>query len=168
MKKLNNLAFMLTETLIVSTFVTSALLYMFIQFKQTYQNYQRTFSYNTVNSLYATNQIKKYILDVDFNNIKNRLDDENSQYINVTGCADDLFLEPTYCNKLFTDLNVKDVYFTLEDITNLKDQFKLDYNVDAKTITFLDYITYDKNNNGYRLIVHFKDNTHATLKLGAE
>jgi len=63
MKKRNNLGFMLTETLIVSTFVTAALLYMFINFRLIYQNYNRTFSYNTVNSLYAVNQIEKYISD---------------------------------------------------------------------------------------------------------
>ena len=97
MKKRNNLGFMLTETLIVSTFVTVALLYMFINFRLIYQNYNRTFSYNTVNSLYAVNQIEKYISDTDFTTIQTKLISDNTQYIELTSCPSNLFKESNYC-----------------------------------------------------------------------
>ncbi|MDD2181405.1 MAG: hypothetical protein PHW32_03435, partial [Bacilli bacterium] len=97
MKKRKNLGFMLTETLIVSTFVTASLLYMFIQFRQVYQNYDRTFSYNTINSLYAVNQIKKYIIDVDITTIGNELIESNNQYLELTSCQSNLFAEEEYC-----------------------------------------------------------------------
>ncbi|MDD4283087.1 MAG: hypothetical protein PHX03_04795, partial [Bacilli bacterium] len=148
MKKRKNLGFMLTETLIVSTFVTASLLYMFIQFRQVYQNYDRTFSYNTINSLYAVNQIKKYIIDVDITTIGNELIESNNQYLELTSCQSNLFAEEEYCKKLFEALDIKKVYFTFNDISTLPAAMKSSYNVDTKTLTFLDYIQYQKSESG--------------------
>ncbi len=159
---------MLTETLIVSTFVTVTLLYVFIQFRQTNQNYNRTFSYNTINSLYAVEQIRTYILDLDFDNIKSTLEGGNKKYLNLTQCPADLFTEKVYCEKLFEALDVKSVYFTFDNISGLKEEFKKDFNVNEKTIIFLDYIDYENNSSDVRLIVHFQDDTHATLRFGQE
>lgn len=165
MKKRNNLGFMLTETLIVSTFVTAALLYMFINFRLIYQNYNRTFSYNTVNSLYAVNQIEKYISDIDFTTIQTKLISDNTQYIELTSCPSNLFKESNYCKKLFEALEVKNVYFTFNDISNLADDLKANPNVDAKVIDFLEFVSYEKGSSGNRLIVFFNDETIATLKI---
>ena len=168
MKKGNNLGFMLTETLIVSTFITVTLLYMFVQFQQINRNYNRTFTYNTVNSLYSAEQIRTYILDFDFDNIKSVLNNENQKYLSLTECPDDLFAEINYCEELFTALNVKNVYFTHDDIGGLKEELRSDLYVDEQTITFLDYIDYTQGSAAYRLIVHFDDDTHATLKVNEE
>lgn len=168
MKKNNKLGFMLTETLIVSTFVTVTLMYMFVQFQKINQNYNRTFSYNTTNSLYATNQIINYILDVDFPNIKNALINNSDNYITLTNCPSHLFAEANYCNELFTALKVKDVYFTYDNLTYVKEAMKQDRLIDRSTITFLDYIDYNPSSSAFRIIVYFLDGTHATLRFEEE
>ncbi len=165
MKKNNNLGFMLTETLIVSSFISVVLLYMFVNFRKTYQYYEKTFTYNTVNSLYATNHIKKYIMsnEVDYGDIKNTLEGA-TQYKDLTDCSGILFQGSDYCKKLLENLEVEKVYFTKNDISNLA-SFMKSGGVDERIITFLDYVKYDKLESGYRLIVFFKDETIATLKM---
>ncbi|NLM63352.1 MAG: hypothetical protein GX190_03465 [Mollicutes bacterium] len=165
MKKYKNLGFMLTETLIVSTFISVTLIYMFIQFQKINQNYNRTFSYNTVNNLYATKQIINYIMDVDYSNIKDYLTNSNEKFLTLTNCPSHLFLEPNYCKKLFEALKIQDVYFTYEDLSIVKNAMRNDHTVLEETITFLDYIDYQPGAQTFRLIVHYQDGTYASLRL---
>ncbi len=164
MKKNNNLGFMLTETLIVSSFISIVLIYLFVNFRKTYQYYDHSFTFNTVNGLYATSQIKKYLLDYDYEHkIKSKLT-LNKQYLELSECPEELFDNPDYCKELFDVLEIKGVYFTYNDISNLAPVMK-SADVDSKILTFLDYINYQPSEVGHRLIVLFNNETVATLKI---
>ena len=65
MKKIDNRGFMLTETLIVATFLVTTLLFLYIQFNNVTKTYDTSFKYNTVNGLYAVNNIINYIKSVE-------------------------------------------------------------------------------------------------------
>ena len=46
------------EILVVSTFIISVFIYLFVQFRSINHSYQISFKYNTANGLYAVNNIK--------------------------------------------------------------------------------------------------------------
>ena len=62
MKK-NKMGFMLVETLIVSTLVSTILVVLFVQFNNIVKNFSKDFHYNNVSELYATQNIKKFIME---------------------------------------------------------------------------------------------------------
>lgn len=163
MKNIQKLGFMLIETLIVSTFITGTLLYVFIQFNQSYHHYNKTFNYNTINNLYNTLQIKNYIMDRDVYILEQKLNDDELAYIEISSCDDDLFGEPDYCENLFAALDVAKIYFTYNDLT--KFYLLLDNNIDQDIMNFIDYISFKEGALGYRIIAKFNNDTFATLKI---
>lgn len=69
MNKMNNKGFLLAESLIVATFVLTALIYLFSLFKISVIEYKKSYSYNTVEDIYNLGSIAKYIKN---NNIELR------------------------------------------------------------------------------------------------
>ena len=140
MKKMNNKGFMLTETLIVSTFLVTTLLFIYMQF-------------NTVTN------IADYIKTEEIDKLKNDL--TNSEYIDISKCPNTYFKETEYCQVLFETLKVKTVIFTLENLKELKSK---QTDLDQTIVDFIDYLNYDQT-DGYRVIAEFNDNTFASLKV---
>ena len=71
------------ETLIVSTFAASTMIFIFIQFRRITTEYDRTFHYNTVEGLYATQEINKYILNNDRSNVTDSISKITNMVKNV-------------------------------------------------------------------------------------
>jgi len=175
MKKKFNAGFLLVETLVVSVFIVGVLLFMFVQFQKIRANYDASFKYNTVNSLYAANNIRNFILNDGFNNLIADLNSNNS-YIDITTCPSAYFTETGYCNNLFSSLNIYNpqgtnninkVIFTSEDLRGLKTYLN---NTPVNGFSegmkaFIKGIKTSNDSNKYRLIVEFNDNTYATLKI---
>lgn len=156
MKKMNNRGFVLAETLVVTTFVSGVLIFLFIQFTNISKNYENNYTYNTVDDLYALEDVKDYILTdyVALNNIESELD--SSEYINISDCS--MFDNKDYCLKLFSIENIDEIivtknYFDKNEIINLN-QNLLDF---IKKIN-------GTNDESYRLIASFKNSTYATLR----
>ncbi len=174
MKKIFNRGFMLVETLVVSVFVIGVLLFMFTQFQKIRSNYELSFKYNTVNSLYAANNIRRYILSDGFDSIVANLG--GNSYIDLTMCPDSYFTETNYCTNLFSGLNIYNysgtdninkVIFTKDDLGDLK-AYLNNTPVSGFSEGMKNYILgikTDSDTNNYRLIVEFTDNTYATLKV---
>ena len=84
MKKINNKGFMLVEVLVVSVFISSILIVMFVQFKKINNSYNVSFNYNTVDSLYLLNNVKKRLItnstNISYNYYKDQISD-NKKYI---------------------------------------------------------------------------------------
>ena len=181
MKKKNNKGFLLVETLIVSTFAASTMIFIFIQFLRITAEYDRSFSYNTVEGVYATNEINKYILQNGFERIVEYMSgrtvdgvtSDPMPYVILydgSNCSNVYLYETDYCNHLMQELNVKQVLVTYEDLTTYHFQEHIDdydeFDNDLKR--FIKYIKYDEGDtevNKRRTIVTFNDNTYATLKL---
>lgn len=161
MKKMNNKGFMLTETLIVATFLVTTLLFIYIQFNNITRTYDTSFKYNTVNGMYNAKNIIQYINDDGINNLKTALNQEGIYYINMTNCSNSYFSEAEYCSILMEAANVKTVLFTNENLTNLKNNVT---ELDQTLLDFINYINYE-NIEGYRIIIEFNDDTFATLRV---
>ena len=101
---------MLIETLIVTTFVSGVLIFLFTQLVTLRNNYDNSYKYNTVEELYSLRNIKDYLLtDVNsLNAIKTKVDEDG--YIEITDCS--MFSEINYCLKLFELENIKKIFVT--------------------------------------------------------
>jgi len=162
MKKTNQKGFMLAETLIVSTFIIGTLVFLFAQFRTVNQGYQITFNYNTVNALYAAENIQKFYRKNSFTTIKDKLNNESLKYIDLTDCR--LSTEQNYCDTLIRKLKVKRVLFITENTSRLinSDEFN---DLEPTMKSFIKYIKVDDDTGKYRLVVELDDGTFASVKI---
>lgn len=163
MKKSLKRGFVMAETIIVSIVVLTALIILYTQFISINNSYYRSFRYNTVDDLYAVNNIKEFILNQGIENITNSLDSD--KYIDLTNCSTSYFKEFAYCENLLKILDVKTLLFTYEDVSGIKDTLISDNPYSEGLFSFIKTISSDKNNK-YRLIVEFNNDRYATLKIG--
>ena len=155
MKKMNNRGFMLTETLIVSTFLVSTLLFIYIQFNNINKTYEKSFKYNTVNSLYSLNNLKNYISNDGINNLKNKANSDF--FVQINDCSSDYFASSDYYRALINSLNIKTAI--------LIDNDNIEYLDNTLDQTILDFINEIDINLKYSLVAEFKDNTFAYLEI---
>lgn len=151
--------FVLVETLVVSLLVLTVLIFLFLQLNTININYQKSFRYNTVEGLYATNNIKIYILKNGYENLKKAIN-ESTPYIDFTGCESTYLENTSQCSNLINALQIKKVLFTTDNIEKLKSSKN---NFEQKFLDFISYIN-TKEEDRYRLIVSFENDTYATLK----
>ena len=181
MKKKNNKGFLLVETLLVATFAASTMLFIFVQLRRITTEYNRSFSYNTVEGIYATNQINDYILNNGYEKIAEYMTNRIEGDVTVTpepyvilydgnSCSSVYLDEVDYCNHLMSLLNVKMVVMTYADLSFKDFRKNIDsYDVfDNNLKRFIKYIKYDVGDSELskrRTIVSFKDDTYASLKV---
>lgn len=158
MKKNLTQGFMLVETLIVTTFVSGVLIFLFIQLVTLSNNYDDSYRYNTVEDLYSLSNIRDYLYnDVGaLNLIKNKVDDEG--YIEITDCS--MFTEINYCLKLFELENIKTIFI----IQNYLDE-NLFNNYNDALKRFINKIS-GEGTNKYRILAEFNNNKYATIRIG--
>ena len=178
----NNKGFILVETLLVSVFVLTTLIFLFVQFRSIRQSYERSFKYDTVTGMYAASNFSTYIKENSYGTLVDTLNSEcegqsgctKKYYLNLSACPAQLLDEPTYCSRLKETLNVDHIYFTAEDLTFLihyldSDAYlnasKNNQDINRETKNFIKTIQYDKDVNRYRLILEFKDGTYASIKV---
>ncbi len=158
MKKIGNRGFLLAETLIVTTFAAGVLIFIFIQFTNLKQNYEISYKYNTIEGLYALEDIRNYILSDPgiVSKIESSLD--SSDYIDIKNCSG--FTDIVYCHNLFDIVQIDNIIVTKNDIPNK--------NIKAFDKPFRDFIKKinGKGNSKYRLIASFNNSTYATLRFG--
>lgn len=158
MKKNNNQGFMLAETLIVSVFVAGVLIFLYIQFLKLNTSYDEPYIYNTVENLYALEDIKKYIqleetvLEYIDTNI------EALKYIDITDCS--LFTNVDYCTNLFKLEGIKDIFITTNSVPKT---YIKGYSEEFQT--FINKINF-KGNEKYRIVASFENFTFATIRFG--
>ena len=157
MKK-NEKGFMLAETLLVTAFVAGVLIYLYIQFTSLSGNYSDAYNYNTVEDLYALADVVEFISKDPkaLTNIRNNISE--NKYIDISNCT--LFTEQAMCMKLLELENINEIIITTNTIP--KDSIK-DYS--AGFIKFVSRIN-ASNNEPYRVVASFKNNTYATLRFG--
>lgn len=162
MKK-NNRGFILAESLVVSTFVVTILVVLFVQFNNINKNYSISFTYNTVEGLYAANNMKIYILKGGFESLKSALNTNSSNYVDITNCSTDYLTENDHCNNLVDVLNVKQIIFTNANVSALRTSIIEDENLSPKMKNFINTMSNDVNQEDNRLIIEFNDGTFSTI-----
>lgn len=166
MKKSCNKGFMLVETLIASTFLTTILIILFVQFSQVTNSYDSTFKYNTVNGMYATNNLRLYILADGFNVIRTRINAAGAPfYIDLTECPtnDNYVTKVNYCRKLLDSLKVEKLIVTKDNLTELKANMGSDISQEMKD--FINILGTENEAGALRVIVQFTDDTYASIKM---
>ena len=161
MKKVNKRGFLLAETIGISVVVITALVIIYTQFINVNNSYYRTYNYNNVNKLYLTNQVKQFISN-DTASIYNSINEENL-YVDITDCSN--VIEYMYCENLMSAIDAKKVIVTKNNVKELSNNIN---NYDFSE-TMKKYIKSSKSNeDGYRLIIEFNDNTIAGLKMSED
>lgn len=176
--------FMLVETLVVSTMVSTILVILYLQFNTIVRNFNKDFHYNSVNDLYAVQSMKKMILNDNngnfYTNLKNILANNlryNGQYFleirtDCNASSGNVYRLDSTCatfNRLTNFYQAKRIIFTME-AANLKDT---DYNNinNVQLEKFIKDINESQKKldnstaNNYRIIVEFANNSYATLKM---
>jgi len=158
MKKMNNKGFMLAETLVVTSFVAGVLIFLFIQFTNLSKNYEDNYKYNTVENLYALEDMKDFIVEkeLNLNIISEELRDK--EYVDVSSC--NIFEDKDYCVKLLELENINQLIiaknsFDRKDFSNSDKEFE----------TFVRKINIGGKEQ-FRLIASFNNSTYATLRFG--
>lgn len=183
----NQKGFLLAEALIVSTFVISVLIFLFIQFKNLSTSYSDSFKYNRVDSLYALDNIKTYLKENSSSDkkISDSLTSSGKTYIyiyNNGSCNPDLGLRGTgYCEELMEKQGLKTVIFTKSKIADDPDDVTDDSEVFLKTELRTKANPFSENmknfilrtsvkelKHTYRLIGEFEDGSFATFNVGDE
>lgn len=164
MKKNQN-GFMLVETLIVSVFILSTLIFLFVQFQKIESGYSLSYKYNPTDKLYAVYNIRDYILKNGYENIANALDNSIDNYLNISTCPATYLSNTEYCSSLVSYLDVKTIFFTKENTSDLVADFKNIGTINQDMKSFIKYIKYDDEATKNRLIVEFNDETYASLKI---
>lgn len=165
MKKLNNEGFMLTETLVVATFVIATLVFLYTQFRTINQSYTTSFHYNNAEELYALDNVVSYLRGNGLDVIGPLAVVSEEKYIDITSCNSQFLSETNYCTALIQSLNIKKVIITKESLEELKTIMKNDNNLSEEMKKFINGINYDKEGTAYRLIAEFNNGTFATLKV---
>lgn len=153
MKKLNNKGFMLVEILVVSVFISTVLVVLFVQFKKINNSYEVSFNYNTVDGLYLLDNLKKIIGP----KVDTYLGDQNYVNFYLTLCPN-----MEYECEMINNMNVKSLYLVMKDAK--KDML----NDTSLSITFKDYIKYmsfNTYNTNYFLVAEFSNGTYASVNI---
>lgn len=162
MKKINNKGFMLVEILVVSVFVSSVLIVLFVQFKKINNSYNVSFGYNTVDGLYLLNSVKNRIItnvnDNSFNNFAAQISD-TKKYIDIYSlmCASE-----GYDCELVKQSNINKLFFVRKDAKNdmLDDS---DFSIDLKE--YINYVNFKVENSEYFIIAEFTNGTYASVNI---
>lgn len=162
-KKSFNNGYMLTETLLVSIFVCGVLIFFYIQFSNLNKNFSYSFSYNTVEKLYALEDIRTYLLfdDSYYSDIK--------VLVEETGMVDLIKSEsltisyPLYFEELIDKLDIKTILITKDYIPNLNiDEYS------SKFQRFIKLIKGDQESYNYRILAEFNDNKFSTILINGD
>lgn len=171
MKKNDNKGFLLTELLVTATLVSTVLIFLYTQFYTIKRSYDTSFKYNTVNGLYALDNVRDFLVENDIYIL--------TQGLNTTSYIDliENNLQPTnqtYFNTLIDGLNIKYLIFTKQNIEDLINQINsetaltsenYEYEDLKKFIKRIDFDNQDTNDN-YRIIAEFNDGTFASILVG--
>ena len=161
----NNRGFLLAESLVVSTFVLTILIFLFVQFRNVVTNYKTTYSYNNVESIYDLGSLSNYIST---NNIKIDTSSDKPYTIIYKDNTCQLNVNySTFCDDMLEAMNAKLVIYTSSDISNIKNYVNnnQDDNISQSMRDFINKISAVKVENKGRLLAEFNDGTFATVAM---
>ena len=154
MKNNNNSGFILAETLIVTTFVAGFLIYILVQLSTLSSSYNMNLKYNTVEGLYALEDILYYYKD----NVALMSSVTPTNYIDITSCPSSIVSDSAYCQALMNVENIDRLIVAPNNIesvnfSSLNDEELEKFITTSEPKDFLDY----------RFIAAFNDGTYATI-----
>lgn len=170
MKK-NNKGFILLETLVVSTFIISTLVFLYVQFINLKKNYDTSFRYNTIPGLYKAKTIDKFIKEnYGYGKFIDDISSSKNEFIEIYNsddkCNFNYFSNNiSFCESLHEKLEIKTVLISSNNINKLKEYLKDNNKYSNELYLYIKNETI-KNDNTYSLIVEYNDNSFASLDIG--
>lgn len=164
---LNTRGFMLVETLLVSLTIAGILIYMYSQFSTINDTYQRLYNYNTTERLYHADIMRQFLVNytVKTDSIYT-VTVNNNKAVDIKNCSFVTGNDRTYCDLLVTAMDVKKIILTYDDF-KVSDRAEKILNQIAEEDRGLvkNYLKQIEsvNENKYRIIVLFKDDTISSL-----
>ena len=168
---MKNKGFILVETLIASTIILGALIFLFIQFSSIKKAYETSFTYNTIPELYKAKSLSDFFNTTGIEKMTSSSSFISNGYylVNTTTCNVDN-LQNSLCNKIIEKIDAEYIVLVGNNIQILQNSLKTNnYNKNIfnnefkKFILKQDSIEY-KNRN--RLIIKFKNKTYAIVPIG--
>lgn len=156
---LNNKGYAMTEALIVSTVVLTALILIYMQFTKLNSAYGEQYYYNNVNGIYALNQIASYIEDEGDTTLTSSL----NTYIDITACDSTYFDNDKYCKILMSSLNVDYILYSINNKNSLYATLKSNNPYDTRLQNFVKTINDTDQLYGCMLVAKFKEGYYASI-----
>ena len=167
----NNRGFLLAESLVVSTFVLTVLILLYIQFSNLTTNYKNSYNYNNVESIYDLSSVSNYLLNKNYN-LSNQLTD-SKPYVVIykdSSCNMDAGIIDTFCDNLINMMDAKTIIYTSSDISAIQKYVseKEDSNINQKLREFISRVETNTVKNKGRLFAEFNNGTFATIAMDNE
>ena len=158
MNKKNNKGFLLSESLIVSTFVLTVLIFLFTQFKNVIVSQKRSYTYNNVEDIYNLGSMNDFL---SINNIGL----VQSGYLFQNNSCTSVIADETMRNKctiLASKMDVNYIIYTYSDLAAAKAYFT-EINAGQDLIDFASKVTDPQINYKGRLFAKFNNGNFATI-----
>lgn len=162
MKKDKQRGFLLAESLIVSTFVLGVLVFMYIQIRSVMNGFDRSFSYNTVPGIYVSNEISKFMKNVNYDVLTTAVD--NNGYVVLTSSPSSYYRDYlTIWNGMIKSANVKTIILSKADLSVLVNS--LNSNFSDRFSEYIKTFSTDEITAGYRLFIEYNNDTYSSIKI---
>lgn len=167
MKK-DNRGFLLAESLVVSTFVLTVLILLYIQFSNLTTNYKNSYNYNNVESIYDLSSVANYLQTNNYD-LSTKLT-QALPYVVVYkdgSCNMDAGIIDNFCDNLINKMDAKTIIYTYSDISIIKKYIstKEDNNINQKFRDFISKVETNVVQNKGRLFAEFNNDTYATIAM---
>lgn len=158
MKK--NRGYVLFETLVVSTVILGTLIFLYIQLSAIKTSYERSFSYNTIPSLYKTNTLVSYLYSTGYEDLVTNLESSTNGYLDITNCP----YGGSLCNDIKSYIGAKTILFTNSNLISIREHID-EANYSNSFKNFIKKINIVKNHK-YAVLVEFNDKTFTIVTFG--
>lgn len=169
MKKFNKKGFVLLETLVVSVFIISTLVVLYVQFVNLKKGYDTSFKYDSVSNLYGLKQVDNFInKQYGYGDLKDDLKNSSLHYIELfkDRCEIQYFSNNySYCNKLLNYLDIKTLLIIDNKLDVIKQNFKENNPYSNGLYNYLKTIDPVLASKSYLLVAEYNDGTYASIKL---
>lgn len=165
MKK-DNRGFLLAESLVVSTFVLTILILLYIQFSNLITNYKNSYNYNNVESIYDLSSVANY-LNIASIDLSSQLT-VDKPYVTIYkdgSCNIDAGIVDPFCDNLINKMGANKIIYTSSDIQIIKDYVSNhnDSEINQKLREFISRVETNTILNKGRLFAEFNNGTYATI-----
>lgn len=158
--RLDTKGFLLMETLLVSLTIAGILLYMYVQYSRITDSYHRMSRYNSVEKIYRTGNIKRFLLAED-DSFFEKVDKGNrtTSGKTVPGIyqVGEFDFPPESSSSLRSNFDCHSIYI-------VKGKAKLE-EIDSSFGPFLKTLSQDVEDDTYQIIVKYNDGDFAAITL---
>lgn len=164
---MKNKGFMLLETLIASTVILGALIFLYAQFSAIKRTFNTSFKYNTIPGLYEAKTLANFLENDGYALYINELSNSDKGYLDINDCHNS---RSSLCRKILNNIDAKNVLFVSDNISTLQNDLSINnydksiFNEDFKN--FILTMNTIENQGRYQLIISYKDNTFASIPIG--